>query len=562
MQSKADAHGGHATDLQGARVRARPRHIGRLASKDGWLTGLVRLADRHRYVLLSSVLLALMTSQTLNQQWSGDFWEHSAVVRALAADLLHPDHPLMLVDAPHPYFSPYTLAVGALARLLHIGPISALSIAAVVNLVLFLVAFWLFVGRLVASRVAPFYALVFVLLLWGVRPWRWSGFLNLNSLGFGLPYPSMFATGVTLLSLWALLVYLDDRQPIWLLGPAVGGAVVLLTHPITAVAAGIGAAALVVSHLDRRDWRMLLWLLATAGVALLLVLVWPYYPLLDLLSQSSIYTDSHASMYDDVLQRTLPALLGLPVIFQRMRQDWRDPLGLMLLGGSVVYAWGGLSGNLTYGRVISFMILVLQVALGAYFASLETRLRCGAYEPLRAGAIYGGLAVLLLVGLVGVAPGLARTVPYALLPNGLRSDPRLGKVSDIYRFLHACTGRSDVILTDLGLNSLVTPTFGGKVVATGYPLPFVGDVDRRMADIEHFFSPDATAADRGAILTRYRVAYLLVDRAQLDSLRAQRGFLDRIGMIHEQGGLVLLAIGATPNASNTKCGSAELGVRP
>jgi hypothetical protein len=43
--------------------------------------------------------------------------------------------------------------------------------------------------------------------------------------------------------------------------------------------------------------------------------------------------------------------------------------------------------------------------------------------------------VLLLVGLVGVSPGLLRTVATQLLPGSLRSDARLAKVSDRYAFL-------------------------------------------------------------------------------------------------------------------------------
>ena len=552
------------TDVQGERAAVHPGSThppgtGWRTGRNGRLEDVVGLADRHRYLILSSILFVLMASQTLNQQWSTDFWEHSAVVRALAADLLHPDHPLLSVDATHPYFSPYTVAVGVLARLLSIGAVGALSIAAVVNLVLFLVAFWLFVGRLTASRTAPFYALLFALLLWGVRPWRWSGFLNLNSLGFGLPYPSMFATAVMLLSLWALLVQLEGGRRIWLLGPAVGGAVVLLTHPITAVAAGIGAAALVVGHLHRRSLRMLPWLLATAGATVLLTLAWPYYHVLDLLSQSSIYTGSHDPMYEQVLPRILPALLGLPVVLQRMRRDWRDPLGLMLIAAAAVYLWGGLTVNLTYGRIISFVVLVLQIALGAWFADVESRLREGSYEPWRAAAAYGGLAVLLLVGLVGVAPGLTRTVPYALLPEQLRSDARLAKVSDTYRFLGDCTRRTDVILTDLGFNSLTTPTFGGRVVATGYPLPFVGDVDQRTQDVQRFFAPDATSPERRAIITRYGVGYLLVTRAELGSLRTQRDLMDGLKVVHEQGDLILLATGAAPGG--TTCGD-ESGVGP
>ena len=522
---------------------------GRTAPGRRRLGRLISFADRHRYLLASSVLVVLMSSQTLNQQWSSDFWEHSAVVREFSTHLLHPHHPLLLVDATHPYFSPYTLAVGMLARLVGIGPLGALSVAAILNLLFFLIAFRLFVTRLVTSPLAPFYALVFTLVLWGLAPWRWSGFLNLNSIGFGLPYPSMFAIAVGLLSLWALDVYLKGHRLVWLLVTVVSGAVVVLTHPITAITVAVGGAALVVSRLDRRSWRLLAPLLGAAVLVLVLVLAWPYYSLLDLLSQSSIYTVSHDAMYQGILQRIFPALFAVPLIAQRVRANRRDPLALMLAGGFAVFVWGGLSGNLTYGRILSFLVLLLHIALAGWFADLEQRVRHGSDRASAAAAAYGGLALLLIIGVVGVSPGLLRTIPSSLLPESLRSDARLGKVSDRYGFLGDCTGQYDVILTDLGFSSLAVPTFGGKVVSTGYPIPFVGDKATRDEDVERFFRPNATTTDRLAILAKYHVSYLLVEQAQLDSLRIAAGTWDYLSrLVAEHDGLVLVAVGTAPKA--------------
>jgi hypothetical protein len=137
------------------------------------------------------------------------------------------------------------LGLAALSKLPGIGLIGAFSIAPILNLVLFLIAFRLFVWRLLGNRIAPFYYLLFVLVLWRVAPWRWSAFLNLNLLGFGLPYPSMFATAITLLTLWTLMIFLESHRLPWLLGPVIGGSVILLTHPISTLAAGIAAAAVV-----------------------------------------------------------------------------------------------------------------------------------------------------------------------------------------------------------------------------------------------------------------------------------------------------------------------------
>jgi hypothetical protein len=187
------------------------------------------------------------------------------------------------------------VAVAALGRLLGMGPIGALSVAAILNLVLFLVGFRLLVTRLVGNPHAAFYALVFTLVLWGLSPWRWSGFLNLNSLGFGLP-------------------------------------LVLAAGPAVAV--------------------------------------------LDLHQQPPRHVPGRPAA-------DLPRPGALPLVLQRLRANRRDPLGLMLLGASAVYLWGWLSGNATYGRILLFVVLVLHIVLGAWFADLELRVRRGAARRRR-----------------------------------------------------------------------------------------------------------------------------------------------------------------------------------
>jgi hypothetical protein len=149
---------------------------------------------RHRYGLLAAVVVLLTTIQTLNGQWSTDMWEHVAVVRELIARPFDPGHPLVLSDAAHPGFSPYTVVLGILGDLTGAGAIAVLSVAAVVNVVLLVLAFRLLVVEVTRNERAPFWALVFVLLLWGVTPYRYSGFFGLNSIGFVAPYPSTFAT--------------------------------------------------------------------------------------------------------------------------------------------------------------------------------------------------------------------------------------------------------------------------------------------------------------------------------------------------------------------------------
>ncbi|MEJ7582504.1 MAG: hypothetical protein WKF43_00160 [Acidimicrobiales bacterium] len=231
----------------------------------------------HRYLILSGVVVVALAIQTFNQQWSSDMWQHVSVVRELQAHLVDPDHPLLVGSEAHPFYSPYTVAVGALARIAGLSAITALSVAALANLVLFLAALHLAVVALTERPRAPFWALLFTLLLWGIVPWRWSGYLNANSIGFGLPYPSMFAAGVSLLGFTAMIRLCRRPDPLVALGLAACVAVVALTHPLTSGALIIGLLAIALSSKGVRSVPTMLALGGAGMLVVVLVLLWPYY---------------------------------------------------------------------------------------------------------------------------------------------------------------------------------------------------------------------------------------------------------------------------------------------
>ena len=129
---------------------------------------LARCATATRCSPASSLVLTAI--QTLNGQWSTDMWEHVAVVRELIAHPFDPRHPLVLSDAAHPGFSPYTVVLGVHRRRDRRGrrhgalgggdrqrrpccwrPSGSSCI------------------EVTGNERAPFWALLFVLLLWGSR---------------------------------------------------------------------------------------------------------------------------------------------------------------------------------------------------------------------------------------------------------------------------------------------------------------------------------------------------------------------------------------------------------
>ena len=147
-----------------------------------------------RFQILWFLLLLQVVSFCTQGIWVEDFWEHSAAVNAFIQNPFHPGHPQLALQAPHPFLNPYTFAVAQFARLFHIDAISALSFFGALNFCLFCYGLHAFIASLplnntncldadIASSTASnnkltFYALLFILFLWGGKPWPYRGFFN------------------------------------------------------------------------------------------------------------------------------------------------------------------------------------------------------------------------------------------------------------------------------------------------------------------------------------------------------------------------------------------------
>ena len=151
--------------------------------------------SRRPYAVVALVVLVLLSFQTLNRDWSTDYWMYTATLGALRADVRNPHHDMTGTDDPSERFTPYTVGLAAIGRETGLASVTLLELAAIANLILFLVVFELFVTELTGRKLVVCFALIATLVMWGLDPWRWSGFLNLNSIGFGLPWPSTFVTG-------------------------------------------------------------------------------------------------------------------------------------------------------------------------------------------------------------------------------------------------------------------------------------------------------------------------------------------------------------------------------
>jgi hypothetical protein len=454
--------------------------------------------SRRPYAVVALVVLVLLSFQTLNRDWSTDYWMYTATLGALRADVRNPQHDMTGTDDPSERFTPYTVGLAAIGRETGLASVTLLELAAFANLVLFLVAFELFVTELTGRRLVACFALIATLVMWGLDPWRWSGFLNLNSIGFGLPWPSTFVTGLGLIAGWALLRFDKSGSSGWLVIVGVAMAVGAVSHPYTAGWISVMLLALVVHRrLYRRD-RVIPLLVMTACTAGLVV-AWPYYPFLELGSRGdAAYSGVMNVMYRSVALRTVAALPGFFVVFQRFRRDHTDALALMLFGGLGIYLVGAVSDQQSFGRVLPLIMLAAQIGIGLLVADLVERRRPATVPMVT------WLAVSFAIGLVGVAPGVVRTVPRSVLPQSLRERPALQSVTTQWSALANVVEPGTVVIAqrNLGLSS-VAPAFGMSVVFPGYPSAFVKDIKTRDRDVATFLAASTTDEVRREIAARY-----------------------------------------------------------
>jgi len=446
-----------------------------------------------------------MISSTINGLWVGDFWEHSAVVRELSLHPFSPGHPILDVDKPHAFYSPYSLTVALFARLCHLDPVTALAIAGVLNIVLLLISLRLFTGLMFENKNISFYTLLFILLLWGQIPWSYSSFFHLRVLNYVLPYPSTFSTALSFFAFSGLIVAIKNYRYVWYIPVFFTIVIVLLSHPYTFIFLTVGLGSLLIGLKAR--WQDYVWLGGIYAAALIIALLWPLFPFLEFIkSGSSAFHGDIGSMYVKFFSRTWPALLpGVPLVIWRLKTNFRDPLVLMFLSFLIIYLYGHFFDKSAFGRVIAYFMLTMHLVIAAGAAGLEERFRLKKLSPTMAQFVYVCLILFILL------PLSFRDV----LKVGLRNAvPGKDNTFDQYKILSQYVNRDDVALSDI-YTSWFIPTFAGRVVASNNALAFVDDQLVRRNDVNRFFKENTLFNERLEILKKYHVDVLVFNKSQV-----------------------------------------------
>ncbi|MFI9822454.1 hypothetical protein ACIHFC_18595 [Streptomyces sp. NPDC052013] len=444
-----------------------------------------------------------------------DAGQHAAVVERLKADLVSPRHPTAdLPGAGSPYYSPFALTQAVVARLTGLGGWEVVRLTGPLNLLVLLTGIGRFVRVLSPRPWAPVLALGAMTLLWGTERAWWSGYLGLMSMTGNLAYPSAFAIGLTFWA-WALTgERARDTGAVRYVGPsglrglsgyaAVGAlyGLIVLVHPITAVAAALGAAAFTAGW--QRGWPRAVvgrWALA-GGAAALVAVSWPYFDVLSLAGDGSV-DGMHRKLYLDLGgQFWLALVLGLPALWLRARRrSWRDPLALMFVLDCAVVAYGWFSGHYTYGRILGLTLVPLQFALAVELAAARP-------WPVWRRVLGGAAAAGACAGFLTVQAGAV--VPRALDPVGFDQPPDW----PAYEWAARHIGPGEVVITD-GYHAVhAIAGYGPNLAAPAWPDAALDERERqrRLADVRAYLDAGSTRAERDTIARRYRVRWLLLTR--------------------------------------------------
>jgi hypothetical protein len=473
----------------------------------------INWVSRYRYLLLVLFLLLYVLAFSLQGIWVEDFWEHSAAVSEFMRHPLSPSHPQLNLAAPHTFLNPYTFFVALTALALGLNSITALSIFGVLNFCLFCWGLKVFISSLCADKAdvqkVSFYALLFILFLWGGQPWPYSGFFNFQIFLFNLPYPSTFIGALSLLTLGLIgRTQTKLRLDHWLMLVLVTS-LSLLTHPLTAQFLVIGLVAQAL--FARQNIFIPLLQIATLCVAsVALASVWPFYPFLALLrGAGTVYDISNLTMYFHFIERVWPFIVLSPLIAWVLLQRSYRVLLFIFCATAIIYVFGFYSHKYSYGRIVSYTIMIAQLCCAIVAVRLEAWLNNN--QP-RVWSIYQTLLLSLLIFL-SAGWLYASTTRLLTAANSIwLGRPVFNQISyKDYDALLTALPAGSTVLADLD-SSWILPSFGAKVVGVNRAFAFVKDIEQRKKDTIDFFDLNIDQQARQIIIQRYNPEYILFSK--------------------------------------------------
>jgi len=450
-----------------------------------------------------------------------DYWEHTAVLRALIENPWHPRHPAVVTDAGSPRFGPHFLIVALLARALHFDAIDAMALASVLNTALFLLGIFVFYRTYFRDRRASLYGLIVSFGSWLLAP-HFSNVYKLSVFFSDAGYPSTAALAATFLELGLVtrLLRAERAPPALLALGAFGCAYLYITHPLTAMMAFVAVLLLAATE-PGVPLRRRLWVGGMLPAGVLLACFWPYYPALGMVVggtaarvEHGLHSEGVTELHKFYSPNELFQILGFSLLavpcfgyMVVLRRHLFVVLGtLAMLAVFVGSAWFDVPlGH----RFVLLAIVYLQIGLVWLFLRLTPGYP-DAFRFVRRRAL-GIVSVSLVAALLLVFSTHSVLQARALFDEPRFRDRRESPVVRNMRAFAVAAGPGAVVLAT-PLLSWPLPTFGPKVLTLFHEDPLVSDAAQREQAVRRFLSQAGSDADRREILARYGVSHVLLRR--------------------------------------------------
>lgn len=469
------------------------------------------LYETRNVILLIVIFLGYLLHAS-NGIWVDDFWDHSAVISELIRQPWHPQHPQLGSDLPHVFFTPYSLLAAMVANLCHLNSVEILSLFGILNASILFYGLNKYIESLgVQYKSATFfYSVILILFYWGSDPWNYSGFFHSNIINFSLPYPSALATGIVFFAFAVNAKFKARREFKYVLMLSVMSAVILLTHAVAFIFLCAGLLSGVIGAKSEVRWHLFA-LSVSMVFALTFALLWPYYPFMEMLrGASDVYHPSNKGVYENIVKTGWPLFLALPVIAKDFFKKQNQQLSVTTILLIMVYLMAWFLQKYSYGRVISYIAIMIQIMLAIKIAKLDILL----FKNITLKKI---IPLAVMIGCVTAGYGQMYSMTTRLLTviNSLNQGrPVLNQLTFAhFTFLEKEILQGDLVLANINA-SWIIPSFGAKVITLSLPHAFVTDHKERMADVNDFFRTEMSKEKYTQILKKYQPKYVLFNKAE------------------------------------------------
>ncbi len=460
----------------------------------------------------------------------GDFPVYLAAVHALYVDPWLPAHETIAAQGAHSvWYSPYTVLVATVGKILQVSPYRALLLAGVANLLLYAGAIVFFFRSFASRPTSPWPPLIFLAVTLFMRSenYNWSSETSYQTLRFIQAYPSFLGWPLALIAFaLAERIVRGTHGLATLATLTLLIAFLVLSHLITAswVIGIVGLRGLyavaVAWHLASRQEQMgstnalresavtFGKILALIVAAVCLSLLWPYYSLLQLGSFGSV---SEGAPFGDrpfhfmLAVYTLGLVAAIPAIRAGRHLFWIVAF-IATMGAWAAFRLAGLN----YGdRYVFFMAFFPQVLIAdAAALAIERVWRKTPHSNQTGIARMGaGLYLAALVAAIIWAPSM-RGEWRGLIksPNFLWRFPAADKAFyNHWEPYRAALKPGDVVMMpyDEGEPAMnLAAVTGARMVAVQFS-DDVPDFLDRTASVDQFFSRGASAETRLGELRRW-----------------------------------------------------------